>query len=132
MAQVSDTYIQKPVEVQALEVKWENETRIREFMREAFDQHNFQVVYVHNFEDDRWVEAHRNHFARVGISGRWSGDVEFYAIEGDWLVQARPGGRIEVIKPQEFRKLYASPEDYEKLHQKDDAEPPVVQEAEPA
>ena len=118
--------------MQAVEVRWENETKIREFMREAFDQHGFQVVYVHNFEDDRWVEAHRNHFARVGIVGRWSGDVEFYAIESDWLVQARPGGRIEVIKPQEFRKLYASPEEYQERYQKDDAEPPVVQEPEPA
>lgn len=105
-----DSYIQKPVEIQAIEVKWENQAEIREFMREAFDQHGFMMVYAHETDDERWVEAHRAYFTRMGIVGRWTGGQlgpqEFSAIEGDFLVQARNGGRIEVIKPQEFRKLY--------------------------
>ena len=110
---MTEIYIQKPVEISAIEVKWENETRIREFLREGFDQHGFTVVYVHETDDERWVEAHRHYFSRIGISGRWghSKDNEFYAIEGDWLVQARAGGRVEVIKPQEFRKLYEKKSD---------------------
>lgn len=111
-----DTYIQKPVEISAIEVTWENQDAIRKFMREDFDQNGFQIVYVHNHDDDRWVEQHRNYFGRIGIVGRRNGYIgtqEFSALEGDYLVQARTGGRIEVIKPQEFRKLYEKKVDVE-------------------
>jgi len=98
------TYIHEPTEVDAVQLTWPNQNDVRALLREEFDVHGYMIVYVHNAQDDLWVEQHRANFGRIGIVGD-----NFTAVENDWLVKGIDG-LVYVLKPWLFKRLYNKPE----------------------